>query len=415
MSFSRRNLLTSSGALAALAAFGWNPKMARAAAGERKFIFFFAGGGWDTTTVFDPHHGSSSVDMDPDTLTESLGNLSFTSGEDRPEVERFFSRWGGYSAIVNGMDAHSVGHTSATQFSLTGTSASSYPDWPTLLASRAAGDYPLPHLVFSGPNLAGTHGGAVVRAGGGALLDLIDGSIVGASDRPAPLLSTPSDSIVDAFVYERTAKFLASRGDGAGRADALLTNLERGMEIEGRRFEAGLSDLGSSILEQGVKAAEMMRLGLSRCAMIGIPGGWDSHGDVTVQAPQFDDFFDALDQLMDHLATTPGLAAPWLIDEVVVVALSEFGRTPMVNGSGGKDHWPYNSALVVGSGVRGNRMIGRTDDGLIGRTIDFSTGQADDNGDVLGPENLGAALLKLGGIDPESHLPGVQVLDALLR
>jgi uncharacterized protein (DUF1501 family) len=149
--------------------------------------------------------------------------------------------------------------------------------------------------------------------------------------------------------------------------------------------------------------------------MIGIPGGWDCHGDVSVNAGQFDNFFDALDQLMDHLSTTPGLAAPWLIDEVVVVALSEFGRTPLVNGSGGKDHWPYNSAMVVGSGVRGNRMIGRTDDGLIGKTIDFSTGEASDSGDIIGPENLGAALMQLGGIDPASHLPGVQVLDALLR
>ena len=34
---------------------------------------------------------------------------------------------------------------------------------------------------------------------------------------------------------------------------------------------------------------------------------------------------------------------------------------------------------------------------------------------ALNPENLGAALLQLGGIDPESHLPGVQVLEALIR
>ena len=187
------------------------------------------------------------------------------------------------------------------------------------------------------------------------------------------------------------------------------------MEIEGRRFEAGLSDLGNSMLEQAIKASEMMRLGLSRCAMIGIPGGWDSHGDNTVQGMQFEDFFEALDQLMDHLATTPGLAQPWLIDEVVIVALSEFGRSPMLNGGGGKDHWPYNSALVVGSGVNGNRMLGRTDEGLIAMPIDFKTGAPSDSGDMLGAEHVGAALLKLGGIDPESHLPGVQPLNALLK
>ncbi len=415
MSFTRRSLLSRAGALAALAGAGWHPRMARAAAGERKFLFFYASGGWDTTTVFDPHHGSDGVDMDPGTLTETLGNLSFTAGEDRPEVERFFSRWGGRTAIINGIDAHSVGHASATQFAMTGTAASSFSDWPTILASSGSGDYPLPHLVFSGPSFPGSAGGAVVRAGGGALLDLIDASMVGASDLPAPILSAPTDSIIDAYVYERTAQFLALRGDGAGRAESLLHNLERGMEIEGRQFEAGLSDLGSSLLEQAVKASEMMRLGLTRCAMIQIPGGWDSHGDVTVQAPQFDDLFDALDQLMDHLATTPGLATPWLIDEVVICCLSEFGRTPLVNGSGGKDHWPYNSALLIGSGVRGNQRVGVTDEELIASPIDFATGKASDSGDMLGAEHIGTALLSLGGLDPEAHLPGVPVLEALLK
>lgn len=412
MSFSRRNLLTNAAAMSALSAIGWHPNMARAAVGERKFIFFYAGGAWDTTAVFDPHHNSDYVDMEQDTLTSTLGNLAFTGGEPRIFTSRFFQRWGHKSAIVNGIDAHSVGHASGQQFAMTGTSASSYPDWPTLLAAKGQGDYPLPHIVFSGPNFAGVHGSAVVRAGGGTLLDLIDASIVGASDMPAPIPSTPADSIVDAFVYERIANFSGARGS---RANSLISNLDRAMEIEGRRFEAGLSDLGNSMLEQAIKASEMMRLGLSRCAMVGIPGGWDSHGDNSVQGPQFENFFDALDQLMDHLATTPGLSSQWLIDEVVVVALSEFGRTPKFNGSGGKDHWPYNSALVVGAGVQGNRMVGKTDNGLIAEPIDFTTGLASDNGDMLGAEHVGAAILKLGGIDPESHLPGVQCLDAVVK
>ncbi|MEL6342027.1 MAG: DUF1501 domain-containing protein [Myxococcota bacterium] len=412
MSFSRRALLGNAAALSALAGIGWHPKMARAAATERKFIFFYAGGGWDTTTVFDPHHGSDFVDMDIDTLTESLGNLAFTGGEPRENTTRFFRRWGNRTAIVNGIDARSVGHESGRQFALTGTSASSYPDWPTLLAAKSRGAYPLPHVVFSGPNYPGSFGGSVVRAGGGALLNLIDGSIVGRADQPAPLPPTPADSIVDAFVYERTADFAARRG---GRANALLDNLDRSMEIEGRRFEAGLSDLGNSVAEQAIKAAEMMRLGLCRCAMIQMRGGFDSHGNNLVQGAQFEDFFADLDLVMDHLASTPGLATPWLIDEVVLVAISEFGRTPLLNGNGGKDHWPYNSALLVGSGVRGNRMVGRTDSGLIAMPIDLQTGMADDNGDMLACEHFGTALLKLGGIDPQSHLPGVQVLEAVLR
>jgi uncharacterized protein (DUF1501 family) len=225
--------------------------------------------------------------------------------------------------------------------------------------------------------------------------------------------------MVDAYVYDRVSKFAASRGGSSAQArertEAYLANLERGMEIEGRRFEAGLQDLGSSLLDRSIKAVELMRLGLSRCAMLGIPGGWDSHGDVTVQAPQWDEFFYCLANLMDYLQRTPGTSTKWLIDEVVVVAMSEFGRTPLVNGSGGKDHWPYNSALVCGSGVAGNQVIGSTDDYLIGMPTDFSTGKASSSGDIIGSEHLGTAILKIAGVDPANYLPGVQVLDSLVR
>lgn len=415
MKMTRRQILQGATAFGAAAAAGLGVRPARAAAAERKFLFFFAGGGWDTTQVFDPHPGSSGVDMDPLTAATTANGVTFTSGDDRPSVSRFFRRWGRRAVICNGINAHSVGHDSAAQFVLTGTSSSSFADWPTTLAANAIGDYPLPHAVFSGPVFPGTSGSAVVRAGGGTLLDLIDASILGQADQPAAPLSTPSDRMVDAFVASRVARFTEGRtGLGGQRSASYDKNFDRALALEGRRFEAGLSDLGSDLLDQAIKATELMRLGLTRTAMIGIPGGWDSHGDNSVQGPQFEDFFGALDELMDHLSSTPGLATPWLIDEVVVVAMSEFGRTPLLNGSMGKDHWPFVSAMVVGSGVNGGRNIGATDDGLIAKDIDFATGQPSDNGDSFGCENLGVALLELGGLDSSKFLPDVQILESLL-
>lgn len=415
MRLSRRDLIRGTIAATAAGFAGLAPRPAHAAVRERKFLFFYASGGWDVTSVFDAHFGVDGVDMDDLAEPGEAGNLSYVTGPDRPNVDRFFSRWGGRSCIVNGIDAHSVGHDSAMQFVLTGTSASSYPDWPTILAASGSGEYPLPHLVFGGPSYAGTLGAAVVRAGGGTLLDLLDASIVGASDRPAPVLQTPSDSMIDAFVFNRTSRFAAERGgDGRARAEALLRNHDRAMELEGRRFEAGLTDLGSTMLDQGIKAAEMMRLGLSRTAMVSIDGGFDTHGEPT-QAPLFDEFFAALDGIMDYLSTTPGFSTPTLADEVVIVALSEFGRTPRYNGGNGRDHWPYGSALLIGSGVAGNRMVGKTDGDLMAEAVDFATGQPSASGEIPACENLGVALLKLGGVDPEQHLPGVPPLDAVLR
>jgi uncharacterized protein (DUF1501 family) len=51
-----------------------------------------------------------------------------------------------------------------------------------------------------------------------------------------------------------------------------------------------------------------------------------------------------------------------MLGDVAVVAWGEFGRTPKVNGSGGRDHWPeVGPALLAGGGLRGGQVIGATD------------------------------------------------------
>jgi uncharacterized protein (DUF1501 family) len=412
----RRGFLGAGAGLLGAGALAW-PRRAQALALERKFLFFFASGGWDTTAILDPHFDTDGVDMDPDTSLGVAGNLNFTDGEDRLGARRFFQRWAGKAAIINGIDVHSVGHDSAAQFMLTGTSASSYSDWPTILAANSALEYPLPHVVFSGPSYAGTQAQAVVRAGGGTLLNLIDGSLTGSSDRPTPEIQTPADEMIDQFVYRRSADWAAGQtGLSRVRANALMSNLERAMELEGRRFEAGLDDLGNNMLDQSVKACELFRLGLSRCAMIGIPGGYDTHsGNTPQQAMNQDLFYSDLDELFDYLATTPGHTAEFLSQEVTIIAMSEFGRTPKFNGGNGRDHWPYNSVMVAGAGVHGNQLLGKTDGGLVGVPIDLASGRESTSGAVLGCESIGTALLKIGGLDPAAFLPGVPVLDALVR
>jgi hypothetical protein len=417
----RRAFLGGSAALMGASGL-WVPNKALAAGVERKFLFFYAGGGWDTTAVLDPHYADDgvspvpNVDMEPDSVLGQRGRLRFTGGPNRLAVDEYMRKWGAYSAIVNGIDAHSVGHDSGTQFMMTGTSASSYADWPTLLAANSQLEFPLPHVVFGGPSFPGNEGASVVRAGGGTLLSLIDGSVNGRSDGAAPVMMPPADDMADQIVYDRIADFAAGqRGLARDRANGLLDNMYRSMELEGRQFEAGLDDLGNSVLDQALKATELFRLGLSRSAMVSIPGGYDTHGNNDPQGPQQNAFFAALDEVFEHLSTTPGHTANWLINEVVVVALSEFGRTPKLNGGGGKDHWPYNSVFVAGAGVNGNRMLGKTDDGLIAEPIDLATGEPSAGGTMLGCEHVGLALLKLGGLDPEQFLPGVETLEALIR
>jgi hypothetical protein len=69
--------------------------------------------------------------------------------------------------------------------------------------------------------------------------------------------------------------------------------------------------------------------------------------------PQFDRTYAAL--LED-------LEGRGLLDETLVVVLSEMGRTPRVNGAGGRDHWTFcYSMFLAGAGVRGGTLYGESD------------------------------------------------------
>ncbi len=97
--------------------------------------------------------------------------------------------------------------------------------------------------------------------------------------------------------------------------------------------------------------------------------GWDHHQEIysrisTGSLPslcgQFDNGFA---YLLESLAAKPGVNAPTLLDETMIVAMGEFGRTiSSLNRDEGRDHYPYAfPAVVAGGGVIPGRLIGATD------------------------------------------------------
>ena len=97
---------------------------------------------------------------------------------------------------------------------------------------------------------------------------------------------------------------------------------------------------------------------------------WDQHtGIFDRQAPyhhygncyRFDKGFVSL---LEDLQSTPGSQpGKTLLDETLIVAASEFGRTPQINQLRGRHHWRFvYTSLFAGGGVKGGRVIGRTDD-----------------------------------------------------
>ena len=86
-------------------------------------------------------------------------------------------------------------------------------------------------------------------------------------------------------------------------------------------------------------------------------GDWDTHSDAVAR-------HKALLETLDgpYAALLADLAERRLLDETVVLCMGEFGRTPKLNGAGGRDHFTKCwSVALGGGGLAGGRVVGRTD------------------------------------------------------
>lgn len=106
--------------------------------------------------------------------------------------------------------------------------------------------------------------------------------------------------------------------------------------------------------ERFVMARRLVQAGV-RCVALSW-GGWDTHSnnfaDMRRQLPPLD---MALSALIDDLD------AHNLLDQTIIMMSGEFGRTPRINGTAGRDHWSRASFFfLAGGGLRHGQMIGKT-------------------------------------------------------
>jgi uncharacterized protein (DUF1501 family) len=86
-------------------------------------------------------------------------------------------------------------------------------------------------------------------------------------------------------------------------------------------------------------------------------------------------------------------------EKLVVVVQSEMGRTPTYNKGNGKDHWSIGSILFLGPGIKGNRVIGATDEKQFHIPLNPQTLTCEkDKGIRVRPEHIHAALRQFAGI-----------------
>jgi hypothetical protein len=132
----------------------------------------------------------------------------------------------------------------------------------------------------------------------------------------------------------------------------------------------------------------------------GKSGGWDTHGfRGNPMNPILKNYLlPTADQTLPTLLED--LDERGLLDTTLVLWMGEFGRTPRINNTAGRDHWPNcYTALLAGGGVKRGYVHGGSD-----RSGAYPTG------DVVRPEDLAATVFALLGIDPT-----MEIHDALNR
>lgn len=149
----------------------------------------------------------------------------------------------------------------------------------------------------------------------------------------------PDSSEAHSYVYDVAHKLME-------RAD--LFDESRLSDADRQRY--GTHDLGRHmllgrrLLEAGVRFVKVTSY------------GWDTHGDnFNSHASRMPKVDQSLSALLDDLEDRG------MLDHVLVIVMAEFGRTPRINGSVGRDHWPNAWSLAMaGTGIRPGVIVGET-------------------------------------------------------
>lgn len=179
---------------------------------------------------------------------------------------------------------------------------------------------------------------------------------------------------MDSF-YQRAYSLLSS--DKARAAFAIEKESDKLRDEYGRNTAGQRMILARRLVEAGVRFVSLTY------------GGWDHHDNIktamTNQMPQFDQAFAALIRDLEKRG---------MLDDTLVMVTTEFGRTPKINGTAGRDHYPKVFSIVLaGGGVKRGLVHGASD----------ATGSEPESNPLSVPD-LAATVYHQLGIDPDKVL-----------
>ena len=142
------------------------------------------------------------------------------------------------------------------------------------------------------------------------------------------------------------------------------------------------------------QTAQLIKAGVGLEVAFADVGGWDTHVNEGNQQGQLSNLLRQFSGAIAALYTDLGQR----MDDVVILTMSEFGRTARENGNRGTDHGHANAMFVVGNTVRGGKVYGdwpglKNDQLYEGRDLALTTDFRDVFGEIA-QKHLGASDLK---------------------
>jgi len=369
---------------------------------KRRLVWVSINGGWDLLETVDPKPAST-----PDTdVMSDWGAAHPLAGANAPtKLGRWLPRLAALGedmialrGLAMGTTSHDAGRTYMDTAILSNSGRVNGASIPAIVASESGATIPL--IQLSGGTPPSTDRGllkplTVVRAENLSLyksmfpsnekegevrlkmLDLLANSLakwetqVGVSDRLTSLKA--SEIKIRAQIQNNIgSQMQLSDGDKAPFINTLAA-----------------SNLTNRNVDSVALALKLLNNNLVSCVTLGF-GGFDTHANQSRSLEPILKNFDA--QLSVFIQ---GLKATGNLDNTLIVVHSDFGRTPKVNSSNGRDHWPVGGALLIGGGLAGGRAVGATDDSLRALSVDPLSGSLDTAGVQLNPTHLAGAVIEL--------------------
>ena len=363
------------------------------------YVVLNASGGWDTTYLMDPKgiEGINRLYEEGDILTRGEHKYAPTAKhiEGAMSNEDFYAELGDELLVFNGLDYSVNNHSPGARYMATGKLDSmAYPTFAALVAACQGPTCPLSFLTFG--NYSAT-GNVVAMARIPYLPSL---QRIANADSVEGNLKSPYH---DRFALDRIEQTLAEQNQ-ARAAEPRLPRVERAenmlyaAQLNSKALERVTPHIPTKapkerLSQQAEIALASFKAGVCVSANLTI-GQFDSH------ANNDPDQMRLIPEFLAGIAYLVRRAEELKIrEQLVVIVQSEMGRTPTYNKGNGKDHWSIGSIMFLGRGIKGNRVIGATDEKQFHVPIDPNSLALDrEKGIRVRPEHIHAALREFAGI-----------------